>query len=308
MGKPTLRSLVDPDDMEAVWNEAAHLLLLMSPRLELAAAQAAYQDMRRLFAGRYPGWRACNTEYHDAHHTTDTLLATARLMHGAWVSGTRFTDQELLVAVISAVFHDAGYIQAEGDTEGTGAKYSACHEERSAAFLREYLRSSGRQDDDSGLCESLLLCTGLHADIAAIHFAPGNFKLLGQMLGTGDLLGQMAARTYLEKLLFLYHEFQEGNIPGFTDEFDLRQKTFGFYEATRRRLAQDLGGVERYMLPHFRARWGIDRDLYAAAIEQHLEHLRRVIAQGRDKYRDLLRRDGVTAKLARLHERISSAS
>jgi hypothetical protein len=259
--------------------------------------------MRRLFAGAYPGWRACNTEFHDLTHSADTLLAMARLMHGAHVAGVPFSDAELTAGVISAMFHDSGYIQAESDTEGTGARYTACHEERSIVFLAGYLKARGLPAEYQSLSEGMLLCTNLRVKVAAIRFGPGNARLLGQILGAADLLGQMAARTYLEKLLFLYYEFQEGKVPGFSDEFDLLQKTFGFYEATRRRLAQDLGGVDRYMLPHFQARWGLSQDLYASAIEQHIAYLRRVIAQGPQKYRELLRRDGLMEKLDRLHGR-----
>jgi hypothetical protein len=224
-----------------------------------------------------------------------------RLMHGAHMTGLRFTGMDVALAAISAMFHDSGFIQTEDDTAGTGARYTACHEERSIAFLNIYFHEHGFPADFPRLSQSLLQCTDLRVDIAAIRFAPGNSKLLGQMLGAGDLLGQMAARTYLEKLLFLYYEFQEGKIPGFSDEFDLLQKTFGFYEATRRRLAQELGAVDRYMLSHFRARWDMDRDLYASAIEHHIEYLRRVIAQGPQEYRKMLRRDGLMEKLARLH-------
>ncbi|MCX5797497.1 MAG: hypothetical protein NTY77_18550 [Elusimicrobia bacterium] len=303
MAEPNLRSLLDTEDPDAVARETEHLLRLISPTLSLAPVKAAFQDIKRLFAGRYPGWRACNTEYHDLHHTTDTLLAMTRLMHGAQVEGTRFTDADLTMAALSALFHDSGYIQAEDDTEGTGAKYTACHVERSIDFLAEYLRSRGFPDDYPDLSRSLLLCTGLHVDIASVRFAPGNSKLLGQMLGAGDLLGQMSSRTYLEKLLFLYYEFQEGKIPGFVDEFDMLQKTFDFDAETHRRLAQELGGVDRYMRPHFRARWGVDRDLCAAAVAQNLACLRRVIAAGPEQYRDLLRRDGLIEKLERLHGR-----
>ncbi|MDD5628130.1 MAG: hypothetical protein PHU21_03630 [Elusimicrobia bacterium] len=298
-----LRSLVDTEDVAAVARETVHLLRLMSPGLALAPVKAAFQDMKRLFAGRCPGWRACNTEYHDVHHTTDTLLAMMRLMHGAFVTGLRFSDADLVAAALSAMFHDSGYIQAEDDTEGTGAKYTACHVERSVVFLAGYLKPRDFPADYPALTRSLLLCTGLHVDIASIRFAPGNAKLLGQMLGAGDLLGQMSARTYLEKLLFLYHEFQEGRIPGFVDEFDMLQKTFAFNEETRRRLAQELGGVDRFMRPHFRARWGVDRDLCAEAIAQNLESLRGVIAAGPEQYRERLRRDGLVEKLERAHGR-----
>lgn len=303
MAEKTLNALVDLHDLDKVWGEVAHLNRLMSPALDLAPIETAFDDLRRLFAGRYPGWRACNTEYHDLNHTTDTLAAMTRLMHGACVSGTRFSDRELILAAVSAMFHDAGYIQTEGDTKGTGAQYTACHIERSIAFLDRYFPAHGFPKDYPGLSAALLRCTGLNTDIKSLHFSSENFELMGKMLGAGDLLGQMADRNYLEKLLFLFYEFKEGKVSGFKDEFDLLQKTLSFHAVTQKRMVQELGGVARFMRAHFKSRWGVDRDLYAAAIEQHIAHLQLVVKKGRPGYRQLLRRGGLLEKLDKIYGR-----
>ena len=52
------------------------------PGEDLAPLWRAFDDMKALFAGRYPGYLACDTLYHDLRHTLDMTLATARLIDG----------------------------------------------------------------------------------------------------------------------------------------------------------------------------------------------------------------------------------
>ena len=87
----------------------------------------------------------------------------------------------------------------------------------------------------------MILCTDLSADISAIDFSSDAIGLLGKMLGTVDLLAQMADRTYLEKLLFLYHEFSEARVGDYKDEIDLLRKTVIFYDFIDRRLKNGSG-------------------------------------------------------------------
>ena len=301
MSRHPLYALLDLHDLKTVWDEAFHLNRLMSPRLTLEPIQTAFADLQSLFAGRYPGYRACNTQYHDIHHTTDTWMATLRLMHGATVQGVRFSDHELILASVAALFHDAGYLQTSDDIVGTGAKYTASHIERSIEFLNRYFNVMRFPTDYPRLAASLLHCTGLNVNISAIHFASTNLELLGKMLGAGDLIGQMADRVYLEKLPFLFYEFKEGRIRGYESEFDLLKKTLIFNETTQNRLATDLGGVNRFMRPHFKERWGVDEDLYDEAIRGHMEHLKLLIAEHPRDYRSLLRRGGLAQKLDLLY-------
>ena len=117
------------------------------------------------------------------------------------------------------------------------------------------------------------------------------------MEGTADLLGQMADRTYLEKLLLLYLEFREGGIPGYEVEFDVLEKTLPFYNLINQRLVKNLNNVQRFMLPHFRKRWNLDCDLYALAIKNNLSYLNRLISDHPKDYRAFLRRDNIVNEL-----------
>jgi hypothetical protein len=134
-------------------------------------------------------------------------------------------------------------------------------------------------------------------------FPTSSAALLGKMIATADLLGQLSDRIYLEKLLFLYREFRESNIVGYTSELELLNNTVGFYRVMQVRLDGILGNVRHYMVNHFRARWQIETDLYQEAIANNIAYLNRLLASHQRDYRARLKREGIVAKL----ERIESA-
>jgi hypothetical protein len=277
--------------------EIQHIALLINPQYDYSSVLTAYEDVVSLFGGKYPGYKACNTFYHDLEHTTDTLLAMARLMHGAVVQGVNLSERSLTIGMIAALLHDTGYIQTIDDTEGTGAKYTLTHIDRSIEFARRYFRERGLPELDFQFCRNCLLCTGIGTTINDIHFHSDEEKLAGQMLGTADLLGQMADRKYLEKLLFLFHEFQEGGVPGYESELDLLQKTLDFHEVTDIRLSKELGNMHRFMRSHFSVRWNLDVDLYMQAIHKNIDYIRYIITYNHGNYRECLRRGGVVKRL-----------
>jgi hypothetical protein len=55
----------------------------------------------------------------------------------------------------------------------------------------------------------MIRCTGVNVDLATIPFTGEAEKVTAFALGTSDLLGQMAAPDYVEKLPVLYLEFAE---------------------------------------------------------------------------------------------------
>ncbi len=292
-----LSHLVQGDSPWTVLEEVEEIVRLTDEDFDFTHVRACFEDIVDLFEGRYEGYRACKLEYHNLQHTTDTLLAMVRLMHGAVVSGWSIDPHNTDLGLLTAIMHDTGYIQTSDDTEGTGAKYTLNHIERSAAFMRTYLLAHGFAERDYAICETILRCTGLNVKISEIAFASGQVELLGKMLGAADLLGQMGDRAYLEKLLFLYREFREGGIGGYQSELDLLEKTVGFYETTVQRLSRQLDGVDRFMRDHFRERWNIDRNLYAESIERQINYLVKILEDDRTDYRTYLRRGGLVDKL-----------
>jgi len=292
-----LSRIVNMDDPQSLLEEVKAIALMMFPEFDFETLNRVFKDIMRLFRGEYPGYRKCNTEYHDLNHTTDILLAMARLMHGAFVCGESFTGENIDLGLICALMHDTGYIQTLDDDVGTGAKYIPIDSRRSIVFMDKYIADNRFSKEDFKNYSDILKCTGLHTGIKEIQFESRETELLGKMLGTADLLGQMADRTYLEKLLFLFYEFKEGGVMGYDNELDLLKKTIDFYTMTKKRLASELGGVNEYMLHHFKTRWNLDRDLYIDAIEKNINYLRFIVENHEKDYRDHLRRGSMVKKL-----------
>jgi hypothetical protein len=294
-----LAKLVNMQDPESVIEEVKALVIMMLREFDFRPLDEAFRDIIKLFSGSYPGYRKCSTMYHDLRHTTDTMMAMARLMHGAQARGIFLDSSSITLGLISALMHDAGFIQEASDRNGTGAKYTIVHISRSIEFMRQYFIEKGYTREDFRQCRNALLCTGLNAEVGRIRFESKENRLMGEMLGTADLLGQMADRTYLEKLPFLFLEFKEACVLDYADELDFLKKTFPFFRATVKRFENELGGVNVYMRDHFKARWDIDNDLYLDTIEKQMVYLRAVLERSDGNYRTFFRRGGLIEKLVR---------
>lgn len=287
---PEIDSLVDMEKPREVLREVENIVKLMFDETSFDFIRMVFNDTLSLFAGKFPDYKRCNTRFHDLQHTTDAFLAMARLMHGASVEGVVFSETDVFLGLISALLHDTGYIQKKNEDKGTGARYTLVHVQRSMDFMENYFNKRGFSSKDLEICKAFLECTDLDVPIADIAFESKMYQMLGQMLGTADLMGQMAARNYLEKLIFLYYEFEEAQVPGFEGELDLLRKTASFYEAAKNRLKNELGDVSRFVRFHFRERWNIDKNMYEAAIEKNLSYLNHVLENHPLEYRNFLRR------------------
>ncbi len=292
-------TLIRMDSPAAVLEEVQVILKRISPDFDTQPVLLACNTTVDLFNGNYPGYRACNTEYHDLRHTTDAFLSMARLVHGAVVDGNNFSDRQIILGLIAALFHDAGYIQEEHDTEGTGAKHTRNHVQRSMDFVKQSGPEHGLTDAEIAAAQTMILCTEFTVDISAVEFRGAEIELLGKMLGTADLLAQTADRTYLEKLLFLYREFKEAGIGDYQSEVDLLKKTIGFYDFIARRIATTLDATDRFMQSHFASRWNINQNLYQQAIEKQRDYLQKILKIPDSDPRDHLKRDGIVNKIRR---------
>jgi hypothetical protein len=292
-----MAALLDMEDPGQVLAEVRHALGLAGLGAGSDRLLSAYDDILRLYEGHYPGYRACNTHYHDLKHTTDVFLASARLAHGYVRDGQRLGQRMAELTMISAMMHDTGYIQQASDTEGTGAKYTVTHVERSVEFTAAYGRERGWTEADIATCERLILATDIKLKLPDIPYVDEEELLGGRIMLIADLLGQMADRIYLEKLLFLYHEFKEAGFDMYASEEDLLRKTVGFYEFIKNRLITENKYDPRIMEFHFRERWGMHKDLYTLATEKNMGFLKKLIHDFPVNYRAMLTRGGVVQRL-----------
>jgi len=301
MNKARLSDLVQMNSPDAVLKEGLVILRLIFPGLNGDSVSSAFLSTVNLYEGRHPGYRACNTLYHDLNHITDTFLAMARMIHGAMIEGEGFSERQIVLGLIASLLHDAGYIQEAHDNEGTGSKYTAIHVQRSMDFFKNHGEEYGLSEKEIADGRSMIHCTDLAADISTITFLSKKAELLGKILGAADLLAQMSDRKYLEKLLLLYYEFDEGNVGDFESEVDILHKTVGFYDMVSQRLETVLDGVDRFLAPHFKSRWNIHADLYDEAIQNQKNYLNMILKRTDSDPREFLRREKIVDKVRKAY-------
>lgn len=285
--------ILQMDSPKDILVEVQSILGNVSPKINIASVTYAFLTTINLFQGRYAGYLACNTNYHDMRHTVETFLAAARLIDGAVLDGERFDAHNIVVGLKAALFHDSGYIQEHDDKEGTGAKYTANHVHRSMDFFERHKAELGLSDSDAAAGQAMILCTQLDENIGNIYFPSKDIEVLGRILAVADLLAQMADRIYLEKLLLLYDEFEEGNIGNYENEEDLLRKTLSFFDFVSERINKTLEKSQLYMRLHFETRWNLCENLYTVSFNKQKSYLEKIIASSNGNLIKHLKRGGL---------------
>jgi len=177
--------------------------------------------------------------------------------------------------------HDTGYLKKSEDTNGTGAKYTVTHVERSAEFAEALLKREGFAAEEIKSVQNMIHCTGVDAALSVIPFKSEAEKIVGHALGTADLLGQMAAEDYVEKLPVLYSEFAEATqfskdkphlVAMFSSATDLMQKTPTFWEKyVQVKLKRDFNGLYRFLNDPYPS----GPNYYWERVEENISKLRR---------------------------------
>jgi len=164
-----------------------------------------------LFSGNYPDYQAMDTAYHDITHTMQATLCLVELIHHRHQYGAapHIEPNDFRRALVAILFHDIGYLKKAGDTDGSGAKYTHLHEQRSCDFARTFLADRGWSDDDIQFVENLISSTGPRVDVKRIEFRSEIERLLGQAVCTADYIGQMSDPRYPDRLKPLFNEFVE---------------------------------------------------------------------------------------------------
>lgn len=283
-------------DSNKTWLNALEILQRINPHYDFHFAKTAFDDVVRLFQGDYLGFQEVQTLYHDLHHTLDVFLCAVRLMHGVHHSGTRLTDDEITMIIMASLMHDVGYAQLLDDETGTGAQYTLNHVDRSIEFMKEYVADQRFPQAFVTPLECMLLCTNPALTISEIDFPDERTRLLGQIVSTADLTGQMADRTYLEKLLFLYLEFKEANFGDYKSAHDLLIRTRQFYTSIQKKLDIDLGGIYSKLTFYFKDKFNVERNYYLESIEKNIAYLTKITTLNEEEHFSMLKRGGIVEK------------
>jgi hypothetical protein len=269
------------------------------PDLATEPLRHSFAHFERLFAGEVEGFHGVDTVYHDRQHTLDITLALARLIVGyeRQADGlTRLGAERAVVGLITGLFHDVGYLRRADDTDSrNGAEFTRTHVSRGARFLTEYLPEVGL-GHWIPVVTAIIHFTGYEMPFPRIEeLVPDRRDItLGHLLGTADMIAQMADRCYLEKCRDrLYAEFVLGGVAlpfsdgnpqvKYASGLDLLRQTPDFVMDVRaKRLDRDFHRAYR----HLDGLYG-GQNPYMESIDRNVEYLRQVL---RSENWQLLRR------------------
>lgn len=287
-----------PTEPDEVWRLAAAIVARTAPGTDLALVERVYRDVLALFGGTYPGYQPVRTPYHNLGHTLGVFLCTARLLHGARLAGQAVGGEDIESALIAALLHDSGYALAASEGGGSGGELTMVHVERGVDFMRRYFAGTG--EERLGLLECAIRCTDMHLLPERMVCDCGQARLAGRLVGTADLVSQMADRDYLERLLFLYYEFRDAGFGDFDSIHRLLEKTVDFYTLARRRIDDELGGAAAWLRLHFRDWLHVDANLYLDAVEKNMAYLHEVLHREGEARLAMLKRGGIVDLARRL--------
>ena len=284
-------------DPVAVGNEVMRLYRGVYPERESPQIERAFQDMVQYYRGKHPDYHSCDAPYHDIQHVLDVTLAMARLLDGYARSskgGVELPPDYFGVGIVTALFHDFGYLRRRDDREHRyGAEYTLVHVARGSRFLLEYLPRLGWQSY-AEVASTIVHFTGYEHPVETIYVEDPVMRRVGEILGTADIIAQMADRCYLEKCRDrLYPEFVYGGLARregpdgevvtvYQSGMDLVHKTPAFYANAMKRLDQHLHRGYLYAETHFGG-----RNVYLEEMDNNVRYAKVLAAE--DDHRPLRR-------------------
>ncbi|MBC7984999.1 MAG: hypothetical protein H7Y02_14215 [Candidatus Obscuribacterales bacterium] len=285
---------------EAVRRAVVDLFSQQWPKHSFTQLDTAFRDFERLFTGKFPRHFGCDTVYHDMQHSLDGTLASARIIVGHERSRPAVEQlgaERAVLGIVTALFHDAGYIRREDDAEQrNGAEFTLNHVSRSAQFLADFLPSID-MTEWVPVATRIVHFTGYEMQFEQIILNDARDRRVGHIVGTGDLIAQMSDRCYLEKCRDrLYPEFVLGGIAlsrdattgqprvKYSSGLDVLRQTPDFYnQILASRLDGEFGGAYRYVEALYDG-----NNPYLDAIERSLAYLQDILGSGQWP---MLRRD-----------------
>ena len=279
---------VDTRDSAAVEREVHATYLQLYPAGDPAFVGTTFEWLRGAFAGRYKDYQAIDAVYHDLEHTMQGTLCMVRLLEGRHRTDAKpvVTQRLFELGLIAILFHDTGYLKKRNDAGGTGAKYTLTHVSRSVMFAEEFLSEQDIAIGEIRAVQNMIRCTGVHVDLTRIPFQSEVERMVGFALGSGDLLGQMSAEDYVDKLPVLYAEFEEsarfyeGKMMAtiaFESAQDLIRRTPAFWTGyVMPKLQEDFWGLYQFL----KRPYPQGPNEYVERVEANIERLRRQSAGG----------------------------
>lgn len=269
-------------DPEAVKREVLSIMTGTFPGVNTGPLEAAFTLFAQVYQGRLPGYHACDTLYHDLQHSLDITLTTARLLKGYQRVHSNLEAEDMLLGIVTALYHDVGYIRRSDDNATkNGAEYTLTHVSRGAEFMQSHLPLIGLAAT-ADRAKIIVHLTGYEKPPSDIITQNPVDRLVGDMVATADLITQMADRCYLEKcrdrlfpefVLATANDTPVSTLPIYSSPDALLYNTPGFYRLyVRNRLEKDFKSVFKYAGAFFNG-----PNLYIEKLESNIRYLEKLI-------------------------------
>lgn len=242
----------------------------------------AAEHLAQAYRGEYPGLLRCDTHYHDLRHALDCGLAMARLIDGQGMTtlpdAPEYIDAEhALLGILLALYHDIGLLRRSNEAHMQGAQLTPIHEARGVEFMRDYLSRTplAHLADKAELIMITRLDWHMPTSMCPLD------RAISCLLGTADIISQLADRCYLEKCRdFLFIEFSAIGLAGspdlmYPDPETLLRKTPSFYSGLlSQRIHNEYSDADRFMKIHFGGECP-----YEAAINRNFRFLSELLVE-----------------------------
>ena len=271
--------VVDPT---AVKHEVLSIFSITFPGYDNSVLDAAFSLFAQVYQGRLPGYRPCDTIYHDIQHSLDIALTTTRLLRGYQTAHRTLDADAMLLGIVTALFHDVGYIRKTDDKEKqNGAEYTTTHISRGVEFMKHFFPLIGLKKLLPP-AQSIVHLTGYEKKMDDIETPRSIERIVGDIVATSDLITQMSDRCYLEKcrdrlfpelVLASANSAGVSHIPNYDSAEALLYNTPAFYRLNaKKRLEQDFKEAYKYAAVFFNG-----RNPYIERLEKNIYYLETLI-------------------------------
>ena len=234
--------------------EIVALLRRYAPEQEDALV-AAVDGVAGLYQRGWRRWLPCETHYHDLKHALEVTLLTLKLQVGFMLERDQDAEQGMTPLCLAALLHDSGYLMTQDEPRGvvggaeiwSGGQHTFDHVARGGVLAQELLHAQGW---DAGIIEQVrdLIQSTEFVPALQIKMDPDPYmQHLQRILKTADLLAQVAALDYVERLKDLYAEFVEAYAAVGKDS--LRLKGIHVYDSFSELMRGSAGFLRQRVIP-----------------------------------------------------------
>lgn len=222
--------------------------------------ESLFDDVTRLYAGKWPDYQHCQVGYHTLQHALDVSLAMTRIISGYHSQNPDCIPLETYTAgLAAALLHDSGYIKYKDDNRGKGGKFSFSHVDRSKLLAEKYLTGLSWPPKQIAYVLSIISLSDFNDFPEVPAFANSEEDFVAKSVATADLIAQIADVNYVQRLHLLYDEFLEAY--AHEGKENLTSRSIHVYDSFQELCDETADFYKNFILPRLKLFDRVDRNL-----------------------------------------------